>query len=530
MKIALVICPFWDYRYPPLSIALLSAVLKKHGHEVKKYDLNKRYYDDIDQKYRCMWKIDNPLVDENVLNRLFPENGSLMDKYAREIVDSGARVAGFSVYSSSRVFSIELARRVKRVDPGVKTVFGGPEMLFWAGQLSHNDDIDHVVVGEGETALRKLVEYIGNGRAVTGKKIYGSGTSGEGDFVLGCGCGEDLNGLPVPDFEGMAEKYEFKKRRILPIQGSRGCINRCAFCNDVLYSPKFRQKNAKKIYAEIMDGYERYGANQFIFHDSLINADIKVLDELCDVMIERSIDNIVKGRRSGSGKEDRSIIWSAQAVIRPEMTYELLKKMKMAGCFMLEYGIESGSQRVLKAMNKKYSLDDAEKVLSDTKKAGIKCWINIMPGLPTETREDFGKTLDFLKKNRRSIYRVSVSQSFCSIADNTALKNFPERYGVKKDPHYLYWVSNNGENDYEERMRRYRELSKVLRQYGIIESESDGWMNDKMMILLSRYYQYKNDSSKMNEALKRFANDNNPIRSVLNLLSCSAQDLLGRKQ
>jgi len=175
------------------------------------------------------------------------------------------------------------------------------------------------------------------------------------------------------------------------------------------------------------------------------------------------------------------------------MNERLLKKLRASGCVWLSYGIESGSQRVLEAMNKKFSLKVAQSVLQATKNAGIELQVNFMFGLPTETREDFDCTLQFLRENRQYMDTILASQSFCVIDKGTHLYNHAERFGIRNSKHHLYWDSNNGENDYRERNRRYEEFCRLALSLGIPETSGVLSKKPDKWRLLGDYYFYKRD-------------------------------------
>ena len=221
--------------------------------------------------------------------------------------------------------------------------------------------------------------------------------------------------------------------------------------------------------------------NYFYFIGSLMNGDMGTLEEFCDLVIANKL----------------TVRWAGQAIIRPEMTKSFLQKMKRAGCSWISYGIESGSRQVLERMNKNFSLEVAARILRDTKEVGIPNQANFMFGLPTETSEDFGQTLEFFRKNRRYIDTVLASQSFCVIDKGTYLYNHPQEFGIKNKEHHLYWDSNNSENNYPERLRRYEEFCKLALSMGI--PETSGVLRNKpdKQRLLDEYFLYaaKNSSS-----------------------------------
>jgi radical SAM superfamily enzyme YgiQ (UPF0313 family) len=170
-------------------------------------------------------------------------------------------------------------------------------------------------------------------------------------------------------------------------------------------------------------------------------------------------------------------------------------------------------------MNKRFSLDVAARVLKETKKAGISTQANFMFGLPTETREDFERTLDFLKENSRFMDTILASQSFCVIDKGSYLYNHPDEFGIRCNTHHLYWDSNNGENNYAERFRRYEEFCRLALSLGI--PETSGVLRNKpdKYHMLGDYYFYKRDYEKAIENYSMVERHETNSRSLAGKLS-----------
>jgi radical SAM protein with 4Fe4S-binding SPASM domain len=292
---------------------------------------------------------------------------------------------------------------------------------------------------------------------------------------------EELDSLPMPDYSDFKDDmnlWMYREPHRLDIFDSRGCPTHCHFCSEWQFWGRFRSKSGKRIYDEVLQHMQDFPqVNYFYFSGSLVNGDMLALEEFCDLVIA----NRLKTQ------------WAGQAIIRPEMTGRFLQKMKRSGCVWISYGIESGSGRVLDKMNKRFSLEVANRVLQDTKEAGIATQVNFMFGLPTETLDDFNQTLGFLKDNRKYMDTILASQSFCVIDKGTYLYEHPGEFAIKGKKHHLYWESNNGENNYPERFRRYEEFCQLALSLGIpetsgvLKTKPDKWQ------LLGDYYFYKRD-------------------------------------
>ncbi|GAG80072.1 unnamed protein product, partial [marine sediment metagenome] len=192
--------------------------------------------------------------------------------------------------------------------------------------------------------------------------------------------------------------------------------------------------------------------------------------------------------------------------IRPEMSYEVIKKMKLAGCEHIIFGIESGSQRVLDLMKKHYRVEDADRIIRWMHKVGIIVTCNFMFGFPGETEEDFELTLDFIKRNAEYLDRVYPSRTYCALEEFSYLNTHLEEFGIKPNPpNHLYWETIDGKNSYPERLRCCEEFCKLASSLGIevgsgvqTSVELDRWFN------LGNYYETIKDYEKMMECYEKY--------------------------
>ncbi|MFA5163748.1 MAG: radical SAM protein [Patescibacteria group bacterium] len=484
MKVALVQCPGWGRDCPPYTLALFAAYLRQNEHRVFSYDINNALYCSGPDKYRRMWD-DKDLYsfwsNKSLITEFIRDNERMVEFQVKHILDSGAKIIGFSVQFSSLLVSLEVARRIKAKSRDRIIVFGGPDCCrhLRGSEIIKEDCVDVVALGEGDTTLLELVNMV----ELDGKveNCPGALLKKEGK-IFDCGDGiavRDLDLIPFPDYSDfrkdiMAGHYRQPER--LEIFDSRGCITRCHFCSEWQFWQNYRSMSGERIFEEVAYQIRRFpGTEYFYFIGSLLNGNIKSLNRFCDLVIQNSL--VVR--------------WAGQAVIRPEMSAELLGKMRKAGCEWLGYGIESGSQRVVDSMNKHFFIADAERVLRDTHQAGIGTQVNFMFGIPTETLEDFKETLEFLKRNRENIDSVLASQSFCVLDKGTYLYNHAEEFGIRNPDHHLYWETDG--NDYPERFRRYEEFCSLALSLGLPETSGVLRLKPDKWALLGDYYLFKKD-------------------------------------
>ena len=151
------------------------------------------------------------------------------------------------------------------------------------------------------------------------------------------------------------------------------------------------------------------------------------------------------------------------ALLRKEMTPALLTKMKRAGCYHLSWGLESGCQRVLDLMQKRFStLELATQVIRWTHDAGIQQGISLITGFPGETAEMFDETVAFVKEYQRYFHSVAVQPMY--VLPNSSVHACPAEFGIDPvgQPDRVTWETLDGSNTYEERMRRVEKLNAAL--------------------------------------------------------------------
>jgi len=484
MKIALIQCPGWGRDCPPYTMVLFSAILRQQGHQVFNFDLNNTLYHSSRAEYKKMWD-DKDLYtfwsDKNMINKFLNDNKRMIEFQVEKILSADSKLIGFTVHFTSLLVSLSIARMIKEEDSSRFIVFGGPECsMQQKGNLIIKDKaIDAVSIGEGDLLIQDLAKKLENNNCLDFCKGLILKQNGS---VVNCGKPDVVNSidsLPFPDYSYFKEDISaslYREPERLEIFDSRGCFAKCHFCSEWQFWQTFRSMSGERMYEEIVYQIKQFPrVDYFYFIGSLLNGNIKALDKLCDLIIDSKLN----------------ISWAGQAIVRPEMTSELLGKMRRAGCVWLGYGIESGSQRVVNMMNKHFSIKDAERVLRDTHHVGIEVQANFMFGMPSETEEDYKKTVNFLKRNRDNIDSVLASQSFCVIDKGTYLYEHAKEFGIDDRDHHLFWEVDNGENIYPERFRRYEEFCKIGLSLGL--PETSGLLRKKpdKYVLLGDYYFYK---------------------------------------
>jgi radical SAM superfamily enzyme YgiQ (UPF0313 family) len=411
-------------------------------------------------------------------------------KTVEKIVSARSKIVGFSIVFTSVNFTLEIAERLKNLSSETMIVFGGPSMAEYAGGLNYLDKsfVDAIVLREGDITLPEICKDMEEKGHF--EKIPGLVFKKDGEIING-GLREpvqSLDSIPFADYTDFNFTQYANPTRI-DFFSSRGCVNKCHYCDERQYLQRYRYRSGRRLFEELRY-HMSYNPNiKFIFFcDSVANGSLKAMREFSELLIKHNI----------------KVAWSGQAVVRKDMDAELLKLMAKAGCTFLSYGIETGSERVLKTMNKKLAtIEVAEQNLKDTHNSGIRAFANFMFGYPTETEEDFLQTLEFIRRNRRWIDGVSPSAGFTVIVPNTYLYENLMEFGLEPEkPHHLYWSTKDGKNTYPVRFDRYERFCKLcielgLSGVGVVKERVDKWKT------LGSYYHYVNDYEKAAECLMK---------------------------
>ena len=516
MKISLINSPWWVRYCPPYIIASLSTFLRKNNHTVFCFDLNNYLYHKVNEKYKKYW--DNRdyysfWENSSFIENLFKE--IKINNYINKILKTNSQVVIFTTHTTSVVSSLLISKLIKQIDKSKIIIFIGHKCS--RAQMAYDfikyPQIDYVCPGETEIALIELLKKLEKNSSKELPQCKGFLLK-KNNKIIDCGnpdIVENLDLLPFPEYEDFKEDIEknlYSQPNRLDLLNSRGCTNGCHFCYERLYWQKFRTMSAEKLFEQIVYHMKNFPKiNYFYFNSLLLNADLEVLEKFCDLILKNNI----------------KINWAGQAMIRKDMTKNILTKMAKAGCNWLGYGIESGSQKILNKMNKKFNIKDAYEVLKNTHNAGISVQINIIFGFPTETKQDFQQTLNFVTKVRPYIDNILASQSFCTLEKETLMYKNPEKFGILPNvKHHLFWKSDNGKNNYLLRFKRYEKFCNYALSLGIPETSGVLKIKPDKWFLLGQYYQFEKQykkAIKCYEKSLKLESDNENVRKLI--INCS---------
>lgn len=477
--IVLIQSPAWGLETPPLALALLTGILFENKFQVKIFDLNIRFFHNVSEESRKLWQPENGhfWCNEHNVKKLINDYQDFIDSIIEEIMLTKCDVVGFSVTWPTTMFSLLLARLIKTRNPEITIVFGGPQTsFFYDGEnIIQDDSVDATVLHEGDVVfpeILRMLEEKGSFSEYPGLVFKNAGKVINGGVAPPI---KDLNTLPFAEYSQF-DLSLYKTPHRLDIYSSRSCINNCYYCAERSYFQRFRCLSGKRIYQKILYQIEKHPAvTHFYFSDSVLNGSIDSLRELSELLIANQI----------------KITWGGQAVIRKEMSFDLLQLMHRAGCIFLFYGMESASARVLRSMNKtRFTIRDAKLVLRNTHIVGIKTNVNFMFGYPTESQKDFYETVRFFKEIIPYIDYVLPSQSCTAIIKNTYLYENIEKFKVEPNPDPVFWRTIDGRNTYPIRYARLEFFYNLCKKENI---PILGISDLPKEVLAKYYYEHEKD-------------------------------------
>jgi radical SAM superfamily enzyme YgiQ (UPF0313 family) len=345
---------------PPLGLAYVAQHLLDDGHEVRILDLNITGL--------------NPARVRASLDRFLPD------------------VVGISSHTETYPNALAIARIVKVQRPGTPVIVGGPHVSIRPLEALGEADVDYVAVGEGERTAVELMRALQRGASQ--ERI--GGIAGLGHKATGLPM---LNGprepLPVAEIGRPARhllSLEFYEDAHSVLVARGGCPYRCPFCSaSQLWGGRRRPRPVEDILTEVDEVVARYAAQHVFFVDDILTVDRLWFDALLDVLAHH----------------DAGITWGCATRVDC-VDEDLLQRMAATGCTGIQYGVESGSQRILdsvKGIDKQGAYDAVRWAVA----AGIKVSCSFMVPFPEDTEETLAETFAFMRTLSDAGGKVMIS-------------------------------------------------------------------------------------------------------------------------
>lgn len=330
------------------------------------------------------------LREKGIKVKIFDAN-TAEESFTAVLKKEKPKIAGISILSGPCLSdAVEKAELIKKLHPKIKIIFGGIHTTIFPSDVLTKPYVDYIVMNEGELPLLELAEYLLRGKGDL-KKIKNLGYKVKKKLFLNpIRPFIDLNTMPLPAWDLLPiEKYihrKFYSNRVLTLHTSRGCPWSCAYCyNQAVNFRRWRGMSAEKIIEQIEFLQKNYGIKGFQFYDDEFDANPQRVIDFCQLLLKRGV-KIKWGHYSRTNVADRG-------------RYSLEKK---AGCEFVEFGVESGSPRLLKVIQKQQTVANIKNAFKLCREVGLKAGAMFMIGLPTETKKEIEMTVKLVNSLRAS--------------------------------------------------------------------------------------------------------------------------------
>lgn len=437
---------------PPLAPALLCEICNRNNIEYTFIDCNLEFFQQLDQELE---KEILGLYAEGFVETLTTRAQAWVDNYFSSLANQCKEydLIAISVFSPH---SIALSRKFlvdHRNSFAADVVVGGSGIAanYDVGEkfyqyLNRHKLIDFWVLGEGEIGFRDILL----------KQLPSKSVNTQAFNNL-----ENFNDVPVPNFTKfkLDDYVQTGGKRIVSVEGSRGCVRKCTFCDIGNTWGAYKYKDGSALANEILSLKAKYNTDHFWFNDSLINGSLK--------SFRGFITHLAKNRKD-------NFTWSSQAIVRSQSSRdeEDFKLLKASGCETLAVGIESFSQPVRFHMGKKFTDRDIEHFFNLAQKYNISIYLLMIIGYPTETQADFDHGLRQLEKYQHladdgTISGIRIGGTM-TVSPDLPIYKMQKKIGLTyadgKSKNYATW--SVGDNTLQQRVKWRVEFEDYARYLG----------------------------------------------------------------
>ncbi|MDD5650609.1 MAG: radical SAM protein [Candidatus Nanoarchaeia archaeon] len=376
-----------------------------------------------------------------------------MDDIINKVMEKKPTIVGITMNTETVLIILEIIKKLKEKDSLLKIVVGGPHVNSTKDEIfEYTTNIDCLVYGEGEETMVELVKNFGKdipGVIYPNKKFKTRPLK------------DNLDELPLINLNYIDDYEPYKifygsGRKAGSLMTTRGCPYRCIFCNVFVTSgKKYRKMSPDRVIEEIKNLQKNWGINYICFKDSTFTLDREWTTSLCNKILENKLD----------------IEWRCNTRV-DLIDRELLLLMKKSGCKCINYGVESGSPRILKILKKDITIERIKEVFKLTHEiGGIETHGGFMIGNPEETLEEVKQTIKLAIELNPHYAAFDITTAF----PGTELYDYAISHNLIKDPR---WYMKGG-NDKENKL--------------IISSKKDAWLKcefDQEKMISKAYKSY----------------------------------------
>lgn len=400
---------------PPVALLYLAGHLEKHSIKTKIIDItldqvvkNKKFFKNINQQLA--------IVELKII---------------KQIIKLKPKIIGITCYTPEYTEVLTLAKKIKIILPKSKIVIGGIHPTLYPKEmlLEPKSPIDYEVIGEGEETLLELSKYILN-KTGTKNKIKGIAYLKNKTVIKTAfrPLNSNLDFISHPAYHLLDTNYYVNASpyairgcflRSMYILATRGCPSTCTFC----VAKKLRAFNgggqytrirsAKSLVNEIKHLKNKYKIDSFYFIDDLFTINRPNVTKFCQELKKSKLD----------------LLWGCSSKVST-LNEEIIKEMASAGCIQIDFGVERGSDKSLRDIQKGITTKMVLNIFNLCHQYKIRTFANFLVNIPGETKKDLNDIIKFSEKLRSDIYSYNVFTPYpgTEIYDNMRYRFSKEEY------------------------------------------------------------------------------------------------------
>ena len=367
-------------------------------------------------------------------------------------------IVGFSVLTFNLLDCIAVTKDIKKASPATIVCFGGWHPTLYPIETIKLGYVDYVVIGEGEETFCELVRVLSKQRVPLESdllSINGIGfLNGENEVQISSPrpVEKNLDTLPFPAYDLIdLKKYSnilATTSDSVAIMTSRGCPHGCSFCD--IRKSRYRFRSPDNVMGEILYWYNT-GVREFYIQDDNFTINRNRAIQLCRLIIDSGLDVKYKISSRVDHLDD-----------------ELLSYLKKSGCYRINFGVESGSQKVLDYLQKGITIDQIENAFRLAKKHHIDTFAYVMIGCPDETDKDLQETAQLIRKIKPDHLHCSICTPMPEtylyrklLADKLIEKDYWRDFAAAPTPEFKTRFFNQRYSDSELRIMQ----NKIQKQF-----------------------------------------------------------------
>lgn len=337
---------------------------------------------------------------KQVVHEVFDSTFSDFEAFCKYLENYSPQVVGIYTNLMTKLNVLKIIRFIKS-HPSLSTtkiILGGPEVRNHAANFL-KIGADALVIGEGEESFYELIEHY-KASTATPPSIAGTAVCIDGNVIINAERAliKDINTLPAPNrkkinlnlyLNAWKERHGYST---ISVSTMRGCPYTCKWCSRAVYGGTYRRKNPSLVVEELKDIYKNYQPDRIWFVDDVFTISHKWLTEFAQAV------------------EHQQLLLNYEIITRADrLNEEVIDLLKKSGCVKIWIGAESGSQKIIDAMDRRVDVKKVRDMIKRSQQKGISAGTFIMLGYPGETIDDIRETIVHLKDADPDEYTVTIA-------------------------------------------------------------------------------------------------------------------------